>query len=162
MVGWHCRLNEYEFEQTLGDGEEQGSLECCSPRALKESDTSERLPNSNDSANWLPSSSAFLFIYFFRFYYYIFLLYNSVWYSQCLFKCLTSFSLPWFLFSPSRCLFSPPSPLLSFQVLPLCSASLFLTFHSLHPGSSPTHPPCSGLFPEDAIFLRCDKQEEDS
>ena len=26
MVGWHSRLNGYEFEQALGDGEEQGSL----------------------------------------------------------------------------------------------------------------------------------------
>ena len=32
MVGWHCQLNEHEFEQTLGDGERQGSLVCCSPR----------------------------------------------------------------------------------------------------------------------------------
>ena len=31
MVGWHHRLNEHEFEQALGDGEEQGSLVCCSP-----------------------------------------------------------------------------------------------------------------------------------
>ena len=31
MVGWHHRLNGHEFEQTLGDGEEQGSLVCCSP-----------------------------------------------------------------------------------------------------------------------------------
>ena len=31
MVGWHHRLNGLEFEQTLGDCEEQGSLECCSP-----------------------------------------------------------------------------------------------------------------------------------
>ena len=27
MVGWH-RLNEHEFEQSPGDGEEQGSLAC--------------------------------------------------------------------------------------------------------------------------------------
>ena len=27
MVGWHHQLNGYEFEQTLGDGEQQGSLE---------------------------------------------------------------------------------------------------------------------------------------
>ena len=27
MVGWHHRLNGHEFEQTLGDGEGQGSLE---------------------------------------------------------------------------------------------------------------------------------------
>ena len=26
MVGWHHQLNEYEFEQTLGDSEGQGSL----------------------------------------------------------------------------------------------------------------------------------------
>ena len=40
MVGWHHRLNEYEFEQTLGDSEGQGSLLCCSPWNCKESDTS--------------------------------------------------------------------------------------------------------------------------
>ena len=26
MVGWHHSLDGYEFEQTPGDGEEQGSL----------------------------------------------------------------------------------------------------------------------------------------
>ena len=26
MVGWHHRLNGHELEQTLGDGEGQGSL----------------------------------------------------------------------------------------------------------------------------------------
>ena len=31
MVGWHHRLNGHEFEQTVGDGERQGSLACCSP-----------------------------------------------------------------------------------------------------------------------------------
>ena len=31
MVGWHHRLNGHEFEQTLGDGEGQGGLACCSP-----------------------------------------------------------------------------------------------------------------------------------
>ena len=31
MVGWHHRLNGYEFEQTLGDNEGQGSLACRSP-----------------------------------------------------------------------------------------------------------------------------------
>ena len=31
MVGWHHRLNGYEFEQTPGDAEGQGSLACCSP-----------------------------------------------------------------------------------------------------------------------------------
>ena len=31
MIEWHHQLNGHEFEQTLGDGEEQGGLECCSP-----------------------------------------------------------------------------------------------------------------------------------
>ena len=41
MVGWHDRLNGYEFEQTSGDGEGQGSLACCSPRGHKELDTTD-------------------------------------------------------------------------------------------------------------------------
>ena len=47
MVGWHHRLNGHEFEQTLGDGERQGSLVCCSPWGRKESDMTERLNNYN-------------------------------------------------------------------------------------------------------------------
>ena len=35
MVGWHHRLNGNEFEQTLGDGEGQGSLVCCNPWGSK-------------------------------------------------------------------------------------------------------------------------------
>ena len=38
MVGWHHRLNGYEFEQTLGDGEGQEASTCCSARGYKESD----------------------------------------------------------------------------------------------------------------------------
>ena len=45
MVGWHHQLNGYEFEQTLGDSEGQGSLVCCSPWGHKESDTTEQLNN---------------------------------------------------------------------------------------------------------------------
>ena len=41
MIGWHHWLNGHEFEQTLGDSEEQGSLESCSPWGHKESDTTE-------------------------------------------------------------------------------------------------------------------------
>ena len=43
MVGWHHRLNGHEFEQALGVGDGQGSLACCCPWGLKESDMSERL-----------------------------------------------------------------------------------------------------------------------
>ena len=50
MVGWCHRLNGHEFEQTLGDGEGQGSLACCSPRGHKESDTTYRLDNDNNSS----------------------------------------------------------------------------------------------------------------
>ena len=45
MVGWHHRLNGHEFEQTLGDGEGQGSLTCCNPLGRKELDTTEPLNN---------------------------------------------------------------------------------------------------------------------
>ena len=38
MVGWHCQLNGYKFEQTLRDNEEQGSLVCCSRWGCKKSD----------------------------------------------------------------------------------------------------------------------------
>ena len=47
MVGWHHQLNGHEFEQTLGDGEGQGSLACCSPWGRKESGTTEQLNNNN-------------------------------------------------------------------------------------------------------------------
>ena len=43
MVGWHHRLSGHEFKQAPGDGERQGSLTCCSPWGLKESDKTERL-----------------------------------------------------------------------------------------------------------------------
>ena len=38
MVGWHHRLDGQEFEQALGIGDEQGSLEWCSPWGCKESE----------------------------------------------------------------------------------------------------------------------------
>ena len=43
MIGWHHQLTGHEFEQTLGDGEGQGSLMCCSPWSCKELDTTEQL-----------------------------------------------------------------------------------------------------------------------
>ena len=46
MVGWHHGFNEYEFGQTPGDSERQGSLACCSSWGLKESDTTKQLNNS--------------------------------------------------------------------------------------------------------------------
>ena len=43
MFGWHHQLDGHEFEQVLGVGDGLGSLECCSPWGLIESDTAERL-----------------------------------------------------------------------------------------------------------------------
>ena len=43
MVGWHHWLNGHEFEWVPGVGDGQGSLVCCSPWSLKESDMTERL-----------------------------------------------------------------------------------------------------------------------
>ena len=37
-VGWHHQLNGREFEETLGDGEGQEILACCSPWGHKELD----------------------------------------------------------------------------------------------------------------------------
>ena len=37
-VGWPHRLNGHKFEQTLGDGEGQGSLISCSSWGGKDSD----------------------------------------------------------------------------------------------------------------------------
>ena len=47
MVGWHHWLNGHEFKQSLGDGEGQGGVACCSPWGHKESDTTEWLNNNN-------------------------------------------------------------------------------------------------------------------
>ena len=44
MVGWHHRFNGHEFEQTPGDGEGQGSLECCIHGVAK---SEEQLNNNN-------------------------------------------------------------------------------------------------------------------
>ena len=46
MIGWHHQFNGHELGQTLGDGEGQGSLACCSPWDHKESDISWQLNNN--------------------------------------------------------------------------------------------------------------------
>ena len=38
MVGWHHQFDEHESEQTLGIGDGQGSLACCSLCSHKELD----------------------------------------------------------------------------------------------------------------------------
>ena len=43
MVGWHHWLNGHEFGWTLGVGDGQGGLACCSPWGCKELDTTKWL-----------------------------------------------------------------------------------------------------------------------
>ena len=43
MVGWHHRLDGHGFGWTLGVGDGQGGLACCSSWGRKELDTTERL-----------------------------------------------------------------------------------------------------------------------
>ena len=49
MVGWHHQLNGHGFGWTLGVGDGQGSLACCSPWGHKESDTTEQLNNNKNA-----------------------------------------------------------------------------------------------------------------
>ena len=42
------RLSGHKFEESLGDGEGQGNLECCSPWGCKELDMTEQLNNRNN------------------------------------------------------------------------------------------------------------------
>ena len=46
MVGWHHQLDGYEFKQSPGDGDEQGSLACFSLWGHKQSDMTEQLNNN--------------------------------------------------------------------------------------------------------------------
>ena len=48
----HPELSGYEFEQTPGDSEGQGSLVCCSSWGRKELDVTEQL-NNNSIINYL-------------------------------------------------------------------------------------------------------------
>ena len=43
MLGRYHQLDEHEFKQAPGVGDEQGSLACCSPWGCKESDMTEQL-----------------------------------------------------------------------------------------------------------------------
>ena len=47
MVGQHHWCNEYDLGQTLGDGEGQGGLVCCSPLDCKELDMTRWLNNNS-------------------------------------------------------------------------------------------------------------------
>ena len=58
MVGWHHRRDGDEFEKTLGVGDGQGGLACCSPWGHKESDMTERLNLTELNWTWIYSKSS--------------------------------------------------------------------------------------------------------
>ena len=47
MSGWHYQCKEHELGRTLGDGEGQGGLVCCSPWGHKELDMTGQLNNNS-------------------------------------------------------------------------------------------------------------------
>ena len=49
MAGWHPQCNGHELEQTLGEGEGQGALACCSPWGHKELDMTRKLKNNKNN-----------------------------------------------------------------------------------------------------------------
>ena len=65
IVGWYHRLSGHEFEQTPGDGEGQGSLECYSPRGSKELDMNEWLNNNKFNYNGLFSDLSLVELWLF-------------------------------------------------------------------------------------------------
>ena len=60
MAGWHHWLDGREFEWTLGVGDGQGGLACCSPWGCKESDTTEWL--NWTEPEWRERSFLFFFL----------------------------------------------------------------------------------------------------
>ena len=60
VVGWHHRLDGYEFEQAPGVDDGQGILVCCSTRGHKESNMTERL-NWTEQAQDNVGAGLFLF-----------------------------------------------------------------------------------------------------
>ena len=52
-IAWHHRPSGREFKQTLGVGDGQGSLACCSPWGRTELDTTEQLNNNTQNINVL-------------------------------------------------------------------------------------------------------------
>ena len=73
MVGWHHRLNDYEFEQAPGVGEVQGSLVCCNHRVAESwtwlndwttTKTIRSIMGSLEVFNVCPFSVIFLYTFF--------------------------------------------------------------------------------------------------
>ena len=58
MAGWHHRLDGHGFGWTLGVGDGQGGLECCSSWGVKESGMTERL--NWTELNWICQNPGYM------------------------------------------------------------------------------------------------------
>ena len=65
MVRQHYGLKGHEFEQTLRNGEGQGSLVCCSPWDHIESDTAQQLDNDTQHVANLAHGKVLLCFFYF-------------------------------------------------------------------------------------------------
>ena len=65
-IGWHHQVDGLEFEQTLGVGNGQGSLVCCSPWGHKELDMTEQ-------QNWTVHSTVCVCVCILHVYIYIYI-----------------------------------------------------------------------------------------
>ena len=63
MVEWYHQLNGHGFGWTLGVGDGQEGLECCSPWGRKESDTTERLNSTELIGHDVMRPDAMIFIF---------------------------------------------------------------------------------------------------
>ena len=97
MFGWHHWLNGHEFEQAPGDGEGQGSLACCSPWGLKESDPTEQLNNSNIYC-YSNLEKGFLFLWFVCLFFHFILLKDS-WFTMLCQFLLYGKVIQWYIFT---------------------------------------------------------------
>ena len=59
--GWHHQLNGHGFEWTLGVGDGQGGLVCCSSWGRKELDTTEWLSWTDEGQSSIPTHTEYIF-----------------------------------------------------------------------------------------------------
>ena len=65
MAGWYHRLNEHEFEWTLGVGDGQGGLACCNSWGCKELAMTELLNWTELKHRWIHVVFIFLYLTYF-------------------------------------------------------------------------------------------------
>ena len=107
MVGWHHRHNGHGFGWTLGVGDGQGGLACCSSWGRKESNTNERM----NWTEWLMMLNTFS--------------YTNWSFAYLLWRNVYSDPLPFCIFLDTR----PVLHIWSANIFPFCELSLFWWCH---------------------------------